>query len=172
MNDIKEPWIISPFWSSYRYREIINSINYLDKNKWIFEPENNRYILSDRYLDKISMFELDRARECFNNSNLLYTYSCLSLYNQENSKLEKHKDNNACTYTIDICLYSEKPWPIFIENKEYVLSPNEALCFYGENQLHWRPEFLPGNKVLMMFMHFADRNHWFFQPSKIGTDIL
>lgn len=169
IENMKEPFIISPFWSDYRYREIMNSINYLDKNKWNLDKENNRYILTDKYFDKLSIFELDRAREYFENDSLLYTYSCLSLYNQENSKLDKHYDNNACTYTIDICLYSEKPWPLFIENKEYIISANEAIFFYGEDQLHWRSEFLPGNKVLMMFIHFADRNHWFFQPNKIGN---
>lgn len=171
MHNIKEPWIISPFWTEHRYKDIVNSINSLNKNDWKFEKGLNRYIVNGKYFDKLSMFELDRARKEFDNDNLLYTYSLIALYNQENSNLFKHKDDNACTYTIDICLYAEKPWPLIIEDKEYIISNNEAICFYGEDQLHWRPEFIPGNRVLMMFMHFADRNHWFFQAGKIGKGL-
>lgn len=168
MDNIKDPWVISPFWTEQRYREVMNTINSLGKDDWAYEPGANRYIVAGKYFDKLSMFELDRARKEFDNENLLYTYSLIALYNQENSKLDPHYDDNACTYTFDICLYSEKPWPIVIEDKEYTLSKNEAVCFYGEDQYHWRPEFTPGNRVLMMFMHFADRDHWYFQPNKIG----
>lgn len=168
MHNIKDPWIISPFWTEHRYKEIINGINSYSKEDWSFEPAHNRYILQGKYFDKLSMFELDRARKEFNNDNLLYSYSLIALYNQENSQLAPHVDNNACTYTFDICLYSEKPWPLIIEDKEYTISNNEAVCFYGEDQRHWRPEFSPGNRVLMMFMHFVDRNHWYFQPGRIG----
>jgi len=168
--DIKTPWIVSPFWSDFRYKEIMASINLYDEKDWNYDEIFNRYLLSGKYFDKLSIYELDRARKEFNNNELLYTYSLVSLYNQENSFLEKHYDNNACTYTIDVCLYAEKPWPLIIEGEEYIINNNEAIFFYGEDQLHWRPDFTPGNRVLMMFIHFADKNHWYFQPRKFGGE--
>lgn len=171
MTIVKEPWIISPFFSEDRYKKIMQSINSFPPSAWEYEVACNRYVTANKYLDRLSMYELDRARKEFDSNNLLYSYSLLSLYKDKNSKLEKHKDNNACTYTFDICLYTDKPWPIIIENKEYVINSNEALCFYGEDQLHWRPPFEENNKVLMLFMHFVDKNHWFFYANNTGARI-
>lgn len=140
----------------------MDTINGFNKKSWEYDNSCNRYLMSNDYLDRISMYELNRAREEFDSDNLLYTYSLLSFYDEKKSKLEAHKDNNACTYTFDICLYQNEPWPIVVEDKEYILKPNEALCFYGEDQLHYRPDFKDGNKVLMMFMHWAEKDHWFF----------
>lgn len=163
--NLKNPWIIKNFFPEEKYRLILKGINSIGLDSWTFDRGFNRYIYQSTNLHKLSLLELDRARKEFQSSTLLYTYSLLSLYNQNNSFLKKHKDDNACTYTIDICLYSEKPWPIIVEDKEYILQKNEALCFYGEDQLHWRPPIEPDNKVLMLFMHWAEPNHIFFQEA-------
>ena len=165
MVNVKEPWIISPFFSEDRYNKIIDVINSFDSKSWTYDNSCKRYILTNQYLSRISLYELDRARQEFESDGLLWTYSLLSLYDSKDSNLFKHKDSNACTYTIDICLYAKEPWPIIVEGKEYFISSNEALCFYGEDQEHWRPEFKEGNKVLMLFMHFAEKDHLFFHAS-------
>lgn len=161
----KDPWVISPFFSEDRYKKIINVINSFNKDMWTYDPSCERYIMANQYINRMSIYELDRARKEFEEDDLLWTYSLLSLYQDKDSHLFKHTDTNACTYTIDICLYTKDPWPIIVEGKEYSLNSNEALCFYGEDQEHWRPEFEDGNRVLMMFMHFADRDHVFFHAS-------
>lgn len=168
MIDIKPPWIIKDFFPKNKYELIMKDINSLDRNNWRYEKGHNRYIYNGSYFDKLSLLYLDKAREAFNSKTLLYTYSIIALYNKESSNLRKHKDNNACTYTFDVCLYSKEPWPLVVEDKEYVLNNNEALCFYGEDQWHWRPEFKKDNKVLMLFMHWAEPDHMFFQDVKIG----
>ena len=163
MNKIKDPWIISNFFSELEYKKIMSVVNSIDKRNWMFEHQFSRYTYSSPILDKLSALQLDRARSEFGTNTLLYTYSMLSFYNRDDSSLKKHKDDNACTYTFDICLYSEKPWPIVVEGEEYVLKNNEALCFYGEDQYHWRPKIDENNKVLMLFMHWAEPDHIFFQ---------
>jgi hypothetical protein len=167
MTKIKDPFIINNFFAPSNYRLLMNNINLINRSDWEFEPWYSRYIYQSKYLDRISLLNLDRARKEFNSETLLYTYSLLSLYNKETSSLSRHKDNNACTYTFDVCLYSEKPWPIIVEDKEYILYNNDALVFYGEDQWHQRPAIEKDNKVLMLFMHYAEPSHPFFQDAKV-----
>ena len=68
-------------------------------------------------------------------------------------------------YTLDVCLYQNVQWPLVVEDREFTLQENEALAFYGEEQEHWRPDFpVPTwNRVGMLFLHFAEPDHWFFK---------
>jgi len=165
MVEIKSPKIIEAYYDEDRLKKIVSSVNSLSLDDWIYDPVHHRYRSTHPYSSKLAMFELDRAREEFKNDKLLFTYSVLCYYNEKDSVLYKHKDGNACTYTIDLCLYSKKPWPLIIENEEYVLNSNDAVLFYGEDQLHWRNPMGEDNSVLLLFMHFADRDHWWFQAN-------
>ena len=168
MTGVKDPWIIKDFFTEKKYNKIMSDINSIPQSFWFFEESQRRYVYQSDYFSRLSLLQLDRARSEFKSDSLLYSYSLLALYNRDDSNLQKHVDNNACTYTFDICLYSEKPWPLIVEDKEYNLSKNEALCFYGEDQFHYRPDFKKGNKVLMLFMHYAEPDHIFFQdPGEI-----
>lgn len=163
MATIKSPKVVKNFFSENKYTRIMNYVNSLNRNEWFYEDLHNRFAFSSEYIDRICMLELDRARDLFNSNTLLYTYSLLAFYENKKSRLLPHKDDNACTYTIDVCLYANKIWPLTVEGNDYHLNKNEALCFYGEDQLHSRPEFEEGNKVLMLFIHFAEPSHIFFQ---------
>lgn len=163
MKKIKSPWVVENFFSENEYYRLMKYINSLNKNQWWHEPLHNRLAFSSQYLDRMSMLQLDRAREFFESKTLLYTYSLLAFYDNKNSRLIPHKDDNACTYTIDLCLHSDKIWPLNVEGNDYYLDKNEALLFYGEDQVHSRPQFEEGNRVLMLFIHFAEPDHIFFQ---------
>lgn len=165
MVDVREPRIIRNYLPEDRLRKIVETVNTFPISSWGWDSSFERYTFYHPYLDKLSMFEMDRAREEFDNDELLFTYSLLSYYNSPKSNLSKHKDDNACTYTIDLCLRTKKPWPLVVEGKEYLLNTNDALLFYGEDQLHWREPMGEDNSVLLFFMHFADRNHWWFQAN-------
>lgn len=108
---------------------------------------------------------LDQAKEIFNSDTLQFTYGLIVHYEGEQAKLHKHKDTNACTYTLDVCLYQNVQWPLIVEDQEFTLQENEAVAFYGEDQEHWRPDFpVPSwNRVGMLFLHFAEPDHWFFK---------
>lgn len=164
MTLVQDPIIIEKFFSNKKYNYVMNYVNSIERNRWFFEDMHSRYIITDsEYLNKLSLLELNRARKVFNSDTLIYTYSLLALYNNDNSRLIRHKDDNACTYTFDICLYAEKPWPLIVEDKEYIIEKNQALSFYGEDQWHERPPFDKDNKVLMLFMHWAEPDHSFFE---------
>ena len=109
------------------------------------------------------------AREVFDSPELNASYSMFAEYRKVDDiipNLPKHKDDNACTYTIDVCLYYDTNWAIWIEGKEYYLEPNQAIVIYGEEQEHWRNEFPDpeNNKVGMMFNHYVEPDHWWNDP--------
>lgn len=163
----KTPIVIKNYFNENKLNKIIQSINSMDIDHWTYDREYRRYRNAHPYINKLTMLELDRARQIFGNNELLPTYSLFCLYNENNSFLGEHKDSNACTYTIDICLYAKKPWDLYIEGVPYTSESNSAICFYGEDQLHWRDTIEEDNSVLMMFLHFADRDHWWFQANNV-----
>jgi hypothetical protein len=110
------------------------------------------------YLERL----LPKARELFNDDSILPTYACWSMYYEVGANLPKHKDKNACTFTLDYCVRQLHPWDLFVEGTPYTLQENQALAFMGEDQEHWRPSFSPGNIVEMIFFHFARPDHWYF----------
>ena len=79
-------------------------------------------------------------------------------------KLWKHKDDNACTYTVDYCLFQKTPWDLWVENKPYSLNENQALFMYGCDQEHWREDFPSPetNLTSYVFYFFCEPDHWYF----------
>lgn len=135
------------------------------------DSELGRYIYSDKMVTEYGEKLVPLARELFKSNTLLMSYSLFCHYEGEQANLFKHKDSNACTYTIDMCLYQTEPWDLYVEGKSYTLYPNEGLSFWGEDQEHWREEY-PNpetQKVGMVFFHFVEPDHWFFQenPDKL-----
>lgn len=104
-----------------------------------------------------------KARSIFG-QDVKPTYALWVAYRGFRANLPRHIDDNACTYTIDLCMSYETQWPIYIEGQEILLEPNQAVVYYGEDQYHWRGEFPSPlkNEVQMIFFHFAEPNHWFF----------
>lgn len=138
-----------------------------DYKTFEYQPSFSRYIAANKQislLETLSKKLVPLAKHIFGSTTLAPTYSLFAHYEGENASLYKHKDDNACTYTLDYCLYADTPWDLWVESKPYKIDPNEALAYYGNDQLHWREEF-PNpkrNKVAMIFFHFADSDHWWF----------
>jgi hypothetical protein len=152
--------------------EELNHIKSLvsDPKSFEFQEGFSRYIIGNGSLKELDDYAnklVPVAREIFQSKELIPTYSLFSHYEGSSPapSLYKHKDDNACTYTIDLCLYQTEPWDLWVENVPYCLNENEALCYYGNDQLHWREDFPnPGvQKVAMIFFHFAEPDHWFFK---------
>ena len=126
------------------------------------DPEYGRVISNNNRLTSYHELLLPLARKLFNDDTILPSYLCWAHYANATSNLRKHKDKNACTYTIDYCVRQQEPWDLFIEGESYRLQPNEAVAFMGEDQEHWRAPFPPGNSVEMIFFHFVRPDHWYF----------
>ena len=122
-------------------------------------------------LDQYAEYLLPLAKRTFNSKTLLPSYSAFAHYEGVGAKLIPHKDDNACTYTIDMCLYQTEPWDLIIEGTPYTLQENEAVAFYGNEQKHWRNSF-PNpehQKVGMAFFHYVEPTHW---SIKNGVDYI
>lgn len=111
------------------------------------------------------------ARDHFESEELKPSWCLMSIYEGKEAKLWKHKDDNACTYHINFCVFQKTPWELWVEGKPYLLEENDALMTYGNDQEHWREEFPDpdNNLVCNAFFFFCEPDHWYFTE---GPDYL
>lgn len=171
-----EPQVIKNLFSEADFKELNDC---LGQEPLLFNLDKlyRRYFTSDREVPQLKdALEalVPVARRLFNSETLLPTYSMFAHYVGPDARLPRHKDDNACTYTIDCCLYQTLPWEIWIEGRPYSLKPNEALAYSGTDQLHWRESFpgKHGDNVAMIFFHFAEPDHWFFTHGRDYINII
>ena len=126
---------------------------------------------SETILKEFSELLLPQVRDYFGTKTCVSSYSLFAEYSDETISLEKHKDVNACTYTLDLVLYQGDPWALFIDGKAYTANPNEAIMFMGEEYEHWR-ETLYNNtgKIGVVFFHYVEPEHWFITEPKEKHD--
>jgi phenylpyruvate tautomerase PptA (4-oxalocrotonate tautomerase family) len=173
---MKPPILIDNVLNEGDYNHLKNSI--VNPKSFEYSAGFGRYVIGDNtfpLLKTLSHKLIPKAREAFDSKNLLPTYALFAHYEGRNPKpqLHKHKDSNACTYTLDMCVYQKESWDLWVEDKPYTILPNQALAYYGEDQWHWREEF-PNpetNYVAMIFFHYAEPDHWFFTkgPSYVSV---
>jgi hypothetical protein len=164
---VKEPVIVSDVLSPEKFQETLNTLNGYSLDELKYDRSFGRFMLKNpagQMPDQLLEHCLQKARDIFDSQTLLPTYSCYVRYKGARANLLRHMDSNACTYTVDLCLTSSVDWPLYVEDREYLLKPNQALCFYGEDQLHWRGPFpeKDSNIVDMLFLHYAEPDHWYF----------
>jgi hypothetical protein len=164
---MKEPMLINNVLSPEDYTKLFNSVS--NPKSFEYQAGFSRYVIANNGLPVLQEFAeklIPTARETFGSETLLPTYTLFAHYEGQDPapSLYKHKDDNACTYTIDMCVYQNEPWDLWVEDKNYTLYRNQALAYYGNEQMHWREEF-PNpktNHVAMVFFHFAEPDHWYF----------
>lgn len=136
---------------------------------WILNPHYSDSFGRHEYNDtpELKYFHnllLPKARELFESDTLMPSWCFLAIYEGNQANLWKHKDDNACTYNIDVCVFQKNPWDIWVEGKPISLEENEAACMYGNDQEHWREEF-PNpetNLVCNAFFFYCEPDHWYF----------
>jgi len=160
----KEPSVIGGLLPDYKFNELKNHLfNYpktVDSMNW--EPVLKRWQLPfDSLIHQYHrQHMLDRAKEFFCSDTLVPSYSMFTHYTKD-GWLPKHKDDNACTYSIDMCIYSNTDWPVYVEGNPYNIAENQALMHYGNEQEHWREGVCgEGNYVGMAFFHYVEPDHW------------
>lgn len=164
---MKDPVVINNLLSLEEYERLMVYLN--NPKSFGFDIGFSRYCIGDGNLPilrELANRLTQTARDVFDSETLLPTYTLFAHYEGQNPapSLYKHKDDNACTYTLDMCVYQKEPWDLFVDDKAYTLYENQALAYYGNDQMHWREEF-PNpetNYVAMIFFHFAEPDHWWF----------
>jgi hypothetical protein len=128
--------------------------------------EFGRKLLNDKsepILKEFAEILLPKVREYFATDTALSSYSLFAEYSDEEIGLHKHKDANACTYTLDLVLYQGDPWALYIEGQPYTAHPNEAIMFMGEKYEHWRETlYTNSDKIGVVFFHYVEPDHWYF----------
>ena len=171
---MKEPLLVNDVLSPEDYKVLTNAVS--NPKSFEYQEGFSRYVVADNNLPLLAELAnklIPTARKIFNSDTLLPTYTLFAHYEGQNPvpSLYKHQDDNACTYTLDMCVYQNESWDLLVEDKAYTLYPNQALAYYGNDQMHWREEF-PNpetNHVAMVFFHFAEPDHWYFTK---GSDYL
>ena len=164
---MKDPLLVNDVLSKEDHNRLLLTV--ADPKKFEYQAGFSRYVVADNslpILKELAEKLIPVAREAFGSETLLPTYTLFSHYEGQDPEpsLYKHKDDNACTYTLDMCVYQGEPWDLWVDDKAYTLYPNQALAYYGNDQLHWREKFPnpENNYVAMVFFHFAEPDHWFF----------
>ena len=162
MHKVKNPTVIKELFDKKDYNVLRNHLFNLEKKIDWYDSGFGRYEYSDKIITDYSNKLLPFAKELFESKTLVPSYSLFSHYEGKDASLFKHVDDNACTYTIDMCVYQNEPWDLWVENKSYTLHPNQALAYYGNDQEHWREAFPnpQSQHVAMIFFHFVEPDHW------------
>ena len=177
---IKDPFIVKSILSDAD----LKSLQRHTMNLWVHSPAYEVGFGRHQYhgneeVDRIHHLLTDVAREYFDSPTLMPSWALLSIYEGKEAKLFKHKDDNACTYHIDLSVFQKDGWDLWVEvngeDKPYMLQENEGLFMYGNDQMHWREAF-PNpetNLVANAFFFFCEPDHWFFEhgPEYLETHI-
>lgn len=161
-----EPFIVSNFLNEKDFSELVSHFKGRQGLTKQHLDKFGRALLLDTHhpiLKKLSEQILPLVRNYFNDDSILPSYSIFAEYSAEKIYLEKHKDQAACTYTVDLVLYQEDPWAIWIEGKEYIANENDAIIFMGEDQEHWRDAINNNkNKIGLVYFHYVKPDHWWY----------
>jgi len=146
-------------------KDLIDNLEYLHPP--LHDESRSRHISYSDYVEGVGRKLESLARGIFREDNIKSSYSVYCKY-FGNASMNMHKDDNACTYTIDLCIRQTEPWGLWVEDKEYILNPNEALCYMGNDQTHGRqPKDLgPDGSVELVFFHYVQPDHWFFTRNR------
>jgi hypothetical protein len=160
---MKNPKILKNFLEQEDFIKLQTYVKDFDKNGVSLSEDFNRYEWgATEILKEYHQKLLPIARDHFESETLVPSFNFVSWY-FGNASLEKHKDVNACTYSVDLCVYQKEPWDLYIEGVPYTLQENDAVLYYGEEQRHWREEF-PNpeeNIVCNVFWFYVEPDHWY-----------
>jgi hypothetical protein len=175
---IQDPFIVKNVFDQYYFRALQKyAINlWINNEGSAYSDGFGRYQWANtEVLNEGANLLLPMAKEKFKSETLKPSWNLLVIYETEKARLWKHKDDNACEYTIDYCLFQKQPWDLWVENKPYRLKENEALFMYGNAQEHWREDFPEPetNMVAYAFYFYCEPDHWYFKygPSYLDTVI-
>ena len=146
----------------------------LKKDEYHYYGSKRVDSFNDPVLKEVLEKLTDKAKEVFGSDTLMPTYAVFSEYSGSTPYLDEHKDVGPCTYTIDLSLYQNTQWPLYIEGKAYNWSDNEAIFFYANDQLHWKEEFPDkgNNKVGLIFLHYVEPDHWWWAVPEAMRPII
>jgi len=137
---------------------IIEYVDLISSNEMHFCKEFGRlYAHRSSWFDYLhKTIVLEQAKKLFGN-DIVPSYNFLSYYMTEHSICRLHTDRfPMCQYTLDLCVFQNEPWDIYVNFIPYKLKPNQALSYSGTGMPHYREWMKKDNKVALAFFHFSD----------------
>lgn len=167
--DNVKSWSIDNFLDKEYFEEVKNYFY----NHPMLENKNISYYgarmissYNDEYLKNIHESLLPKAKEIFGEENMIPSYAIFSDYRNLGHVLN-HKDEGPCWFTIDLCLYENTDWPIYIDDIEYIPKENQAVMMYSSHQFHYKPQVSdPNNRNGILLLHYCPPEHYFFRLPK------
>ena len=180
MISLHDPLYIKNFFSEELFKKVKNKVvskNMGPNGSYFYHTVAGRWLTEIHFEEEVELEILEIAKKTFNNPNLKRAGFHTARYQIQNGikpQLWKHWDQSACKYSLDLCIEKTIDWTLVVENKEFQEQPNSCVIFSGNDMLHWRTEY-PSNSeedyVLLLFMQFAEPDHWFFtEGGKDGFD--
>lgn len=164
--NLKQPTILKNLLSTEDFTELRHAVNeVLERGEFAFEESIGRksFKMDVCPFMKYMLIKLTPvARRVFDSETLVPSYAFFAEYYSSDSFLPKHKDNAGNTYNLDLCLYADRDWPIYVEGQLYSFGVNEAVTMYGEDQFHWREKLGDNNVVGNVFFFYVEPEHPFF----------
>jgi len=159
--DIKSPKVLDNVFSDLDFIFLKNFALSIEKNEKNYEPAWGRYVSKDKIFREYSnKYLLPIAKKYFEKENLILTHSVFAEYKTSEAVVDKHKDLNAATYVLNVTLYEDFPWPLYIEGQEYYYGPNQGIIYTGEHQDHWRNPVNTSASLGILFSAFVEPDHW------------
>jgi len=141
-----------------------------------YTPQIGRWH-ADVYLDDdLNSKFLNMAKNKFNVDDLTSTYVQVVKYQIVDNAiptLNKHKDQLACTHTIDMTIETTVDWGLFVEDTFFKDIPNCAVFLKGDDEEHYRPKYPSKNNndyCIVLFINYATSDHWSAKIVKGASD--
>jgi hypothetical protein len=165
--NIKEPTIVNNFFDDIYFKALQKYAMGLWANcdPSLYSEGFGRYQWANtEVLNEGSDLILPRVREFFKSDSLKPSWNLLVVYEGSQARLWKHVDDNACSYTVDLCLFQKQPWDLWVIDKPYSMQENDVLFMHGNHQEHWREDFPDpkNNLAAYVFYFFCEPDHWYF----------
>jgi len=169
---VKEPKKVDNMFSDdifKRIKDTVTSIPWGPGGEYFYHTSLGRWEANIEFDPDIEEIMLQRAREIYQDDTLVKSFHYTSRYQKQNGNIPhlwKHMDQHACQHSIDMCIEKNNvDWGIEVDGTLFSEAENSAICFYGQQQVHSRPEY-PQNTtdddyLTLLFLHFVKPDHWY-----------
>lgn len=159
-----------------RIKKKVTEIQWGPEGNFFYHTSLGRWESNIEFDPDLEEIILQTGRDAYQDPTLLTAYHYVVRYQKQNGNIPhlwKHMDQNGCQQTIDICIEKEGvEWGLEVDGVVFSEKPNDAICFYGQQQVHSRPDFpkdaTENDWLTVLFFHFVKPDHWFAKAREEG----
>ena len=164
---VKPAFIIDNFLPEEDFQKLKNLVQSNNYRSLDFSDIMNKYEETVDIGGDIPKKVDELARKYFESETMIPAYHMFAHHeiteNGDTPLLPLHLDESPGTYVVDLIIDYSVEWPIVIDKQIFTPKPNQAVLFYAEDQLHYRPHWpskSPDDFYQAIFFHYIEPNHW------------